>query len=262
MDYTLKVPAVEKLVDYAASRIGSTASYFFAGWMARRKADARLIAAEGEVKVQRVLAEGQAATIDIIAKAQASARSTLVGPDAAVQGEAVLGNLITQRIQFQEEKRQANIESVVKQAAMELGDGEVQNHEVDHDWTARFFNDVQDVSSEEMQHLWAKVLAGEVERPGSTSIKTLAVLKNLEKSTASLFRTLCSLCTSIRPDGNSFLDARVSSLGGNVADNALKEYGLEFGKLNVSTNTDSLSLTTTLGMTSRCQLELPCRTNK
>ena len=41
----------------------------------------------------------------------------------------------------------------MRNAALELGDGNVQDHEVDHDWTARFFNDVQDVSSEEMQKL-------------------------------------------------------------------------------------------------------------
>ncbi len=91
-----------------------------------------------------------------------------------MQGQLDFGAAITQRIQFQEEKRQSNIVAVIGQAAQELGDREVQDHEVDHDWTARFFNDVQDVSSEEMQQLWAKILAGEVERPGSTSLRTMS----------------------------------------------------------------------------------------
>ena len=55
----------------------------------------------------------------------------------------------TQRIQFQEEKRQSNIETVVRHAASELEDKHVEDHEPDHDWTARFFNDVQDVSTKE-----------------------------------------------------------------------------------------------------------------
>ena len=233
MDVSIRVPALEKLVDYVASGIGSTAGHLFAGRIARREVEARLIATEGEVQAQRILAEGQATTMQIIAKAQADARSTLVSPYAVVQGEVALGGLITQRIQFQEEKRQANIGSVVRQAALELGDREVQNHEVDHDWTARFFNDVQDVSSEEMQKLWAKVLAGEVERPENTSIKTLGILKNLDKATASLFRRLCSACVSIKSGENSFLDARVPYLGINREGNALREYGLAYGKLNV-----------------------------
>ena len=122
---------------------------------------------------------------------------------------------------------------MVGQAALELGDKDVQDHEPDHDWTARFFNDVQDVSSEEMQLLWAKVLAGEVERPGSTSIKTLGIPKNLDKATATLFRTARSMSMSLRPDGNTSIVALVHSLGSNAGQNALQKYGLAFDDLNV-----------------------------
>ena len=94
----------------------------------------------------------------IIASAQIDARAKLVSPYAVLQGQLDFGTMVTQRIQFQEEKRQADIGRIVKQAALELGDKEVQDHEVDHDWTARFFDDVQDVSSEDMQQLWAKIL--------------------------------------------------------------------------------------------------------
>ena len=233
MDVNIKVPALEKLLDYGASGIGSVAGPMLAPWKAGRDARARLVSARGEVEVQRVLAEGRAATMQIIAAAQAEARSALVSPDAVLRGEVTISDLVNQRIQFQEEKRQANIGSVLRNAASELGDAEVQDHEVDHDWTARFFNDVQDVSSEEMQKLWGKVLAGEVERPGSTSIKTLGVLKNLDKAVATLFGKLCSICVSLRPDGTNFMDARVPSLGGDAAKNALKEYGLNFANLNV-----------------------------
>ncbi len=233
MDIELKVPALEKLLDYAASGIGSVAGPMLAPWKADRDARAKLVAAQGEVEVQKILAENQADTMKIIAAAQADARSALVSPNAVLQGEITISDLVNQRIQFQEEKRQVNIGSAVSDAAAELGDAEVQDYEVDHDWTARFFNDVQDVSSEEMQKLWGKVLAGEVERPGSTSIKTLAILKNLDRAVATLFGKLCSMCVSIRPDGKNFMDARVPSLGGDAGNNALKDYNLDFGKLNV-----------------------------
>ena len=84
-----------------------------------------------------------------------------------VRGEIDIAETVRQRIQFQEEKRHGNIGSVVGRAAEELGQKEVPDREPDHDWTARFFNYIQDVSSDEMQSLWAKVLAGEIERPGS-----------------------------------------------------------------------------------------------
>ena len=233
MDVDIKVPALEKLLDYAASGIGSVAGSMLAPWKASRDARAKLISAQGEVEAERILAEGRAGTMQIISAAQADARSALVSSDAAVQGEITIPDVVNQRIQFQEKKRQANIGSVVRNAALELGDGNVQDHEVDHDWTARFFNDVQDVSSEEMQKLWGKVLAGEVERPGSHSIRTLTVLKNLDKTVATLFRNLCSTCVSIRPDGIRSIDTRVPSLGGDAGDNALKDYGLDFRNLNV-----------------------------
>ena len=164
-------------------------------------------------------------------------RAILVSPDATVQGQLDFGAAVTQRIQFQEEKRQSNITAVIGQAAQELGDREVQDHEVDHDWTARFFNDVQDVSSEEMQQLWAKILAGEIERPGSTSFKAMNILKGLDRTTAILFRTLCSArmmpLVGLQGGGTVQLETDfVPSLDGRSTGNSLKGYGLGYTSLN------------------------------
>lgn len=232
MEVNLNVSALEKLLDYAASGIGSVAGPMLASWRARRDAEAKRIAAEGEVTAQNILAEGQSSALQTIASAQADARARLTSSNAAIRGELTIAETVEQRIQFQEEKRQGNIGAVVRQAAAQLGGKDVPDQEPDHDWTARFFSEIQDVSSEEMQLLWAKVLAGEVERPGSTSIKTLSILKNLDRMTAALFRKLCSACVSIKLDQNQFIDARVPSLGRNAASNGLREYGLDFGDLN------------------------------
>ena len=65
------------------------------------------------------------------------------------------------------------------------------DHEPDHDWTARFFDCVQDVSSGHMQKLWAKVLSGEVENPGRTSLRTLGHAKEHDQNgTPKLFERL------------------------------------------------------------------------
>ena len=228
MDVNLNVPPVEKLLDYVASGIGAVAGPMLASWKARKEVEAKLIAEKGE-----------ASTLLIRAEAQSKAREILVSQDANITGELDITNRVNQRIQFQEQKRQTNIESVVRQAANQLGDKNVADSEPDHDWTARFFNDVQDVSSEEMQFLWAKVLAGEVEQPESTSIRTLGILKNLDQATAHLFRTFCSACIFLGPtcipwDSEEVVleDARVPSLGGNAAQNSLMTYGLNFKALN------------------------------
>lgn len=227
MDINIKIPALEKLVDYLASGVGSVAGPMLATWRSRKEAEARYIAALGKKEELKLEAE-----------AQATAHRILFSPDTGSSKRKItIGEKINQRIQFQEEKRQRNIQTVVCLAAEKLGDKEVPNHEPDHDWTARFFNDVKDVSSEEMQMLWAKVLAGQVERPGNTSLMTLSILKNLDRSAAKLFRKLCSACVSLRlksdEDQYRFSDARVPSLGERADQNALSKYGLEFRVLNV-----------------------------
>ena len=236
IEIKVSVPAIEKLAEYSASGIGSVAGSMLASWKAQREANAKVIAAKGEVEAQRILAEGQADTMAIIATAQANARSLLVSPpppDSNIRGQLDFADTVTQRIQFQEEKRQSNIETVVRQAASELEDKLVGDHEPDHDWTARFFNDVQDVSAKETQQLYAKILAGEVVRPGSTSFKTLSILRNLDRPTAMLFKILCSACISLFFDKDHILDARVLSLGGDATQNTLKKFGLSFDNLNI-----------------------------
>ena len=230
MKIKVSIPAVEKLVDYTASGIGSVAGTMLLPWSTRQEAKAKAIAAEGEVEAQRILTEGQADTMEIIAAAQANARSILVSPDSNVRGQVDFSHTVTQRIQFQEEKRQSNIEAVVRQAASELENKHVEDHEPDHDWTARFFSDIQDVSNQETQILYAKILAGEVERPGSTSIKALSILKDLDQPTAKLFRVLCSATISVSIDEYHIF--RVVSFDGDAGNNALKKFGLSFDKLN------------------------------
>ena len=222
MDPNAMVRALEKLLDYTASGIGAVAGPMLAPWRARREAEALRIATHGE-----------ADSLRIIVAAQAEARDALVSNVSDVQGEIDIAETVRQRIQFQEEKRHRNIGSVVGQTAELLGDKEVPNQEPNHDWTARFFNYIQDVSSEEMQLLWAKVLAGQIEQPGSVSIRALSILRNLDQAGARLFQTLRSACVTLALDGGHILDARVPSLGRNAAENSLEQFGLRFANLNI-----------------------------
>ncbi len=180
LEHISKILATEKLLDYLASGIGATAGPLFRPWQAYM---------EGRAK--RISAQADADALALISQAQSDARQYLVAPGADVQGAVeITHENIMQRIEFQERKRLANIRSVVEGAAEELGDKEVPDHEPDHDWTARFFDCVQDVSSEHMQKLWAKVLSGEVESPGRTSLRTLETLRNMTKRDADLFGEL------------------------------------------------------------------------
>ena len=141
--------------------------------------------------------------------------------------------MVAQKIQFQQEKQLASKLSVVEKTIEESGEDTVPDHEPDPDWTARFFNYIQDVSSEEMQTLWARVLSGEVQSRRETSLLTLNILRNQDEKTAALFRTLCSACVSVNFTGKTFLDVRVLSRDGNPGSNSLRKYGLSYDNLNV-----------------------------
>ena len=65
------------------------------------------------------------------------------------------------------------------------------------DWFVRFFEDAGNISDEQMQELWAKVLAGEIEKPGSFSLRTLDLLRSLSKSEAETLQTIASYAIKI-----------------------------------------------------------------
>ena len=191
-DLAVKVPAIEKLVDYTATGIGAVAGPMLANWKASREGRARLTSARADAEVRLIEAASEGHSLVIIAEAQAKARQTIDATTESGRGivEITRGD-ITQSIEFQGRKRLANSSSVVESAADELSDKEVADHEPDPDWTARFFDCVQDVSSEDMQKIWARILAGEVESPGRTSLRTLDTLRNMTKTDAAMFKGIC-----------------------------------------------------------------------
>ena len=235
LSVTVKVPAAEKLLDYVASGVGSVAHFLVGRRAAKQQVAEQLILAQGDADVRKIQAEAESAVLTIIASAQEDARQQLIAPAGAGGGEVTIGDQIRQRLNFQEEKRHHNIAQVVQGATAELADVEdVPDEEPDHDWTARFFDEVKDVSSEEMQTLWSKVLAGEVERPGSTSIRTLEVLRNLDRSTALLFQRLCAFSMSLTlPEGGKVTEARAPFPVEYADGNPLKRYGVDYSALQV-----------------------------
>ncbi|MBC7412469.1 MAG: DUF2806 domain-containing protein [Bacteroidia bacterium] len=99
-----------------------------------------------------------------------------------------------ERLNYQEAKKQLNIESVTTFAADELrNEQSVTDEPLDEDWKTRFFNIAEDISNEEMQSLWGRILAGEIKQPKSYSLRTLELLKNLSKEEAEVFAKFAQL---------------------------------------------------------------------
>lgn len=202
LNINIKAPAIEKLVDYVASGVGAIAGPMLAPWRASREGEAKIISAQTDAKARIIQAESESKASLIIAKAKLEAKEFYFDArdEELLRTRETNRNDITQWVEFQERKRLANIKNVVSEAANMLADKEVADHEPDPDWTARFFNSVQDISSEDMHKIWAKILAGEVERPKSTSLRTMNILRNMTKRDAEMFEKIAGFVI-----GNGFI---------------------------------------------------------
>lgn len=95
---------------------------------------------------------------------------------------------INQRINHEEANKQKNIESIIGQAYELLSsETEVENDNVDIDWITRFFSITGEINNQQMQILWAKILSGEIKRPGTYSLRTLELLRNISQKEAAIF---------------------------------------------------------------------------
>ncbi len=75
---------------------------------------------------------------------------------------------------------------------------------IDDDWFNIFEKEASQKSTAEVQHRFARVLAGEIEKPGSYSIRALKILGELNRSAAVLFKRLCSMCMGFKDQPEPF----------------------------------------------------------
>lgn len=61
----------------------------------------------------------------------------------------------------------------------------------DFDWFVRFYEAVGNISNEQMQDIWARILAGEINVPGSFSLRAIDLIKNIGQIDAELFERVC-----------------------------------------------------------------------
>jgi hypothetical protein len=127
----------------------------------------------------------------IRARARAQADSAVILAEGQARVQEVEARAV-ERLRKREGRRQQNIESITVKALKALPPPEqISKEPVSEDWTSRFFEESQDISDEEMQQLWARIMAGEVAQPGSFAPRTLSVVRDLTKNDAALFTKLC-----------------------------------------------------------------------
>ena len=79
---------------------------------------------------------------------------------------------------------------IIEKALDHLDEG-ADIRDIDVDWRANFFDKCRIVHDDDMQTLWAKILAGEANNPGTYSKRSVNFLADIDKRDAELFTELC-----------------------------------------------------------------------
>ena len=100
------------------------------------------------------------------------------------------------RLKAQEILKQVNIENVLEKTQMVLeenkknGDDTASEEPINNDFLTQFINGAGEISDQDMQQMWAKLLAGEIKQPQSFSLRTLSKLKTMTTNEAKLFERI------------------------------------------------------------------------
>ena len=98
----IRIPAIEKLVDYVVSGVGVP---MLSNWRAHKEGKASLTAARYDAEVRLVEAKSQSESLIIIAEAQAKAKQTIeLSPNAGRGIAKLTRDDIVQSIEFQGRK--------------------------------------------------------------------------------------------------------------------------------------------------------------
>ncbi len=111
------------------------------------------------------------------------------------------------RMVREEGKKQENIENITVKALPNLSP-ESKPEGIEPDWLVHFFERGRLISDQKMQSLWANILAGEANKPGAFSKKTIELVAVLDKNDASLFTSFCSFVWVIDGPMPIVIDAR------------------------------------------------------
>lgn len=175
--------------------------------------------------------------------AQAEAEAEKIKAVAQIEITEIQNRGLVRMIQI-EGKKQENIEQITSKAFNDLKP-DAKPNEIENDWMANFFDKCDTVSDAEMQSLWAKILSGEANKPGSYSKRTVNNIASLEKNEANQFTSLCRFAWMI---GN------VTPLVYNVKDEIYTKNGINFSVLN---HLEAIGLITFNDLAGYIRQELP-----
>ena len=191
----------EKLLVRLWETVDSTVCGMLSPWQIRRVGQARNTVMRER---QLILAQAVRDAEDIrVGRKTLTADSQLVevanhGTEGPPRDEEASFTTLTAATQCNSLSRdircEVNVGQAILQAETELENDpqEPPRGRVEEDWLSRWRNSASQVSAEELQALWGRVLAGEIKSPGTFSLRTLELLRNLSKEEARQIEKLAS----------------------------------------------------------------------
>ena len=138
-----------------------------------------------------------------------------------------------ERLLSVDESRPLNACKIYQRSGEILGEedsniGTATDNPYEDEWLSTFENESCHKSSQEMQERFARMLAGEIKRPGTYSIRAIKLLGQIDTETASVFRTFCSGCVSFdKPSGSGLTyDSIFPTFGGESSIYLIGKYGI------------------------------------
>lgn len=166
-------------------------------WQMRRLAhahsDCNLILAKSERDASLILT----GELELVQSADSS-RRIVNRLDGRIEPELDLSQLpkmVTQQYVGEALRREVNVAKSLLHAEEQLQEdnSSAPDELVDGDWLRRWRDIVGEVSSESLQYIWGRLLAGEVKSPGTHSLRTMDIIRNLSSDDAQLISKLAPL---------------------------------------------------------------------
>ena len=127
------------------------------------------------------------------------------------------------RFIIEESIKQTNIENILDKTFPEISES-ADPSKLSNEWLLFFFERAKCASDNELQTIWAKILAGETNNHGSFSKSTLRILSEMSQEDATTFMKVASFAFKIDDSDHIFLY--------EFDDEIVKKFGLSFGSVN------------------------------
>lgn len=126
----------------------------------------------------------------MVRTARAEVKADTIRAQGRIEISEIERRALTRMIR-EETIKQENIENITAKAILKLS-SDAKPENIENDWLSHFFDRCRLVTDEEMQSLWANILAEQANKPGSFSKRTIELAATLDKSDAEMFTNLCT----------------------------------------------------------------------